>query len=360
MNIVIAIDSFKGSLSSLQANKAVADSALKLGHTPITFAVADGGEGLLDALCKEQVSVRVTGPLFEEVNAKYGVRNNTAVIEIAKAAGLTLVEPDKRDPLNTTTYGVGEIIKDALGRGCRKFIVGIGGSATNDGGMGMLAALGCRFLDENGKAVPLNAKGLKSLAKIDRAGLLPLLSECEFTVACDVKNPLCGENGCSRIFAMQKGATEESISLMDKWLENYAALSGGNKDMPGAGAAGGLGYGFAAFLDARLSSGIDIVLSEIGIEEHIKTADLVITGEGKLDSQSAYGKTPVGVARLAKKYGKKVIAFCGRAECADMRKYGIDALYEISPPHTPLQKAMAEAYTNLGTTAYRVLKGMEI
>ncbi len=260
--------------------------------------------------------------------------------------------------MNTTTYGVGEIIKDALMRGCRKFIVGIGGSATNDGGIGMLSALGFGLFDKDGNAVSSGAKGLERLARIDRLSALSELKECEFLVACDVKNPLCGENGCSKVFGPQKGATKESIELMDKWLENYALLAKGDKNMAGAGAAGGLGFGFASFLGASLKSGIEIILNEIGIEEHIKTADLVITGEGKIDSQSINGKTPVGVARLAKKYGKKVIAFCGKADCDIMA--GINDIFEITPKDMPLDIAMKTAYDNLKSTAYAVLKGMEI
>ena len=239
MKIVIAIDSFKGSLSSSEANKAVYEAAAALKHSAVCFSVADGGEGTVDALCKEQIKVKVTGPRNEKIEARYGIMNGTAVIEIAQAAGLPLVPIDKRNPLNTTSYGVGESIKDAMAHGCRKFILGIGGSATNDGGVGMLCALGYRFLDKYGNHIPLGAKGLEYLDRIDSSGVLQGISECEFMVACDVRNPLCGKDGCSKIFGPQKGASEKSVELMDKWLENYALMAKGDKDMPGAGAAGG-------------------------------------------------------------------------------------------------------------------------
>lgn len=354
MKIVVAIDSFKGSLSSARANQAVCKAASELGFSYKAFNVADGGEGTIDALCSEFYEVKVLGPLGKKIKARYGVMDNTAVIEAAQAVGLTLLSEKQRDPMNTTTYGVGEMIKDAVNRGYRKFIIGIGGSCTNDGGFGLLSALGCRFKDKDGREIAYGAKGLKDFAAVDARGIMPEIKKCELLIACDVDNPLCGKNGCSEVFAPQKGAKEEDIPLMDKWLENYAQILGCSKDIPGAGAAGGLGYAFL-YLGAILKSGIDIVLGELNIEEHIRKADIVITGEGKIDNQSIRGKTPLGVARLAKKYGKKVIAFCGKCES---EIEGIESIYEINKKDTPLSVAYEKAYENLYNTAYNILKGI--
>ncbi len=354
MKIVVAMDSFKGSLSSARANEAVCKAAGELRFSCKAFSVADGGEGTVDALCSEFYEAEVLGPLGEKIKARYGVMGNTAVIEAAQAVGLTLLFEKERDPMNTTTYGVGELIKDAVNRGYRKLIIGIGGTCTNDGGSGLLSALGCRFTDKAGKDIALGAKGLEKLKAVDASGIMPEIKECELLVACDVDNPLCGENGCSRVFAPQKGAKEEDILLMDKWLESYAGILGGNKDTPGAGAAGGLGFAFM-YLGGKLRSGIDIVLSELNIEEHIRQADIVITGEGKIDSQSIRGKTPFGIARLAEKYGKRVIAFCGKCES---EIEGIESIYEINKKDTPISEAYGKAYENLYNTAYNILKGI--
>ena len=373
MKIVIAIDSFKGSLTSLQAGNAAKEAICQLDSSAqvLVKPLADGGEGTVEALAEganaESVILNVKGPLQKSVTAKYCILkdSNTAVIEMAAAAGITLLSEAEKNPLETTTYGVGQLINDAIRRGCRRFIVGIGGSATNDGGTGMLTALGYAFLDKNGKAIPLGAKGLEDLSAIKTDNVLPELKDCVFHVACDVKNPLCGENGCSAVYGPQKGATPEMIRQMDTWLANYAQLtktvsSKADKNYAGAGAAGGLGFAFLAFTNATLQSGIQIVLDEIHMEKDIKDADIVVTGEGRLDSQTVMGKAPIGVAKLAKKYGKKVIAFsgCVTDDAEVCNEHGIDAFFPILRRVTSLEEALDtdNAYQNLKATAYQVFR----
>ena len=372
MRIVVAIDSFKGSLTSAQAGEAVKAAALKADkNTKVTiFPIADGGEGTVDALSAGLNGIKrtvcVNGPLGTPVDATYCILpNHTAVIEMAAAAGLPLVPEEKRNPMETTTYGVGELIHDAIEQGCRHFIVGIGGSATNDGGAGMLMALGCQMQDEEGMPIPFGAKGLRMLKNICVDTMLPQLQECTFRIACDVNNPLCGETGCSAVYGPQKGATSEMIDQMDGYLASFAALTDmtvPDTDMcyPGAGAAGGLGFAFMAYLNATLEPGIQIIMEETGLAAAIGDADLVITGEGRLDSQTVMGKTPIGVAKLAKKYNKKVIAFSGcvapGAEvCNDQ---GIDAYFPILRNVTTLEEALNPkiAYQNLTDTAYQVFR----
>lgn len=373
MKIVIAIDSFKGSLSSAQAGNAVKEAILRVNaDTEVLIKpLADGGEGTVEALASgpdaEMVRLQVCGPLRAPVTAQYCILKdtNTAVIEMAAAAGLPLISAEERNPLETTTYGVGELIRDAIGRGCRQFIVGIGGSATNDGGIGMLQALGYEFLDQTGDPIPLGAKGLKMLHKISTEHALPALDECRFHIACDVNNPLCGSSGCSAVYGPQKGATPEMIRDMDRWLADYALLAravspSADPNCPGAGAAGGLGFAFLAFTHATLRSGIQIVLEETGLEDAIRDAQIVVTGEGRLDAQTVMGKAPSGVARLAKKYGKKVIAFSGCVtEDAELcNDHGIDAFFPILRTVTTLEEALdtERAYQNLAATAYQVFR----
>lgn len=377
MRVVVAIDSFKGSLSSASAGNAVKEAVCRLDKDAevVVKPLADGGEGTVDALASaldsKIVEINVSDPLMRSVKAKYCIlkSSNTAVIEMASASGITLVSEEERNPLETTTYGVGELIKDAINKGCRRFIVGIGGSATNDGGTGMLTALGVRFLDKNGQPISLGAKGLEELYRIDTENAISELRECTFIIACDVKNPLCGKNGCSAVFAPQKGATPDMIVKMDAWLEKYAEITKSvsdkaDKDFEGAGAAGGLGFAFMSYTNAALKSGIDIVLEEIKIEEEIKRADIVVTGEGRLDSQTVMGKAPIGVARLAKKYGKKVIAFCGctTADAEICNEHGIDAYFPILRSVTSLDEALDinNAYDNLRATAYQVFRLIEM
>ena len=373
MRVVVAIDSFKGSLSSVEAGNAVKEAICRLENNTevIVKPLADGGEGTVEALASgfdsQIIETTVTGPLMTKVKAKYCIlkNTNTAVIEMAAAAGITLISLQERNPLNTTTYGVGELILDAIKRGCRRFIVGIGGSATNDGGIGMLSALGFEFYDKNNNPIALGGKGLADLCSVNTDNVISELKDCYFNIACDVKNPLCGNNGCSKIFAPQKGATPAMIEKMDAWLENYAAITKtvsnkADKDFEGAGAAGGLGFAFLAYTNAILKSGIDIVLEETNIENDIQSADIVVTGEGRLDSQTVMGKAPIGVAKLAKKHGKKVIAFCGcTTEDAEMcNQHGIDAFFPILRTVTTLDEALDinNAYSNLRATAYQVFR----
>ena len=376
MKAVIAIDSLKGSLSSMEAGYAIADGIRKVHGQDVEIVVrplADGGEGTVEALVSGMNGViqrvMVTGPLGTPVNCKYGIieSSHTAVIEMSGAAGITLVPPEKRNPLYTTTYGVGEVIKDAIVKGCRRFIVGIGGSATNDGGIGMLQALGYGFLDKEGKQVPFGARGLEVLEEIIDEYVLPELAECEFRIACDVTNILCGENGCSAVFGPQKGATPSMITQMDKWMENYAALAEKKNTkadlyQAGAGAAGGLGFAFLSFTNAVLESGIKIVLEETGLEKDMENADIVITGEGRLDGQTAMGKAPVGVARLAKKYDIPVIAFAGSVtkEAIACNQNGIDAFFPILRRVVTLEEAMKpeNAKENMTDTVEQVFRLM--
>ena len=373
MKVVVAIDSFKGSLTTFQAGNAVAEAAKSV-FANVEVAVcplADGGEGTMEAIVManegEIHEVEVLNPLGRKIKATYGIipQRKTAVIEMATAAGLTLIPLEERNPLYTTTYGVGELILDAIQKGCHKFIVGIGGSATNDGGVGMLQALGFEFLDESGRQIPYGAIGLKNLKTIKTDKVATTIKACEFLVACDVKNPLCGKNGCSYVFALQKGGTEETIRLMDGWIQKYADLTKAvvstvDENTEGAGAAGGLGFAFLAFLKGKMGSGIDIIIAETNLESHIKDADVVVTGEGCLDGQSVMGKAPVGVAKLAKKYDKKVIAFSGcignGAEACN--EAGIDAYFPILQKPCGLQEAMDtdNAYVNLKSTATQVFK----
>ncbi|MBE7022779.1 MAG: glycerate kinase [Ruminococcaceae bacterium] len=355
MRVTIAIDSFKGSLSTFQAGEAIAEGIRMVypdAETTIS-PLADGGEGTVDAIIAatggEMVEVTVHNPIGNLIKSSYGIvpHTKTAIIEMSAAAGITLIRDDERNPLNTTTYGVGELILDAISRGCRKFIVGIGGSATNDGGVGMLQALGFEFLDEQGKQVLHGAKGLKDIATIRIDNAVSELKECSFCVACDVKNVLCGDDGCSAIYGPQKGATPEMIKDMDMWLENYAhitrqAIPDSDKNIPGTGAAGGMGFAFLSYLNATLMSGIELVMKETELEKHIKDADIVITGEGRLDGQSYMGKAPVGVAKLAKKYNKQVIAFsgCVTDDAVTCNEHGIDAFFPIVRKPCTLEEAM--------------------
>lgn len=344
MNIVIAVDSFKGSLSSLEAGASVREGILKaMPDAKVTVRpLADGGEGTVEALTLgmqgHMERAVVSDPLGRPIEAAYGILDNTktGIIEISAAAGITLVTEQERNPLNTTTYGVGQMIRDAIGRGCRNFIVGIGGSATNDGGVGMLQALGYGFWDRDGLPVPPGAGGLQELVSITDDNVLPELSECRFKIACDVTNPLCGENGASAVYGPQKGATPEMVHQMDKWLNDYALLAAesfpkADKLQAGTGAAGGLGFAFLTFTNAVLESGVGMILEETALESYIREADLVITGEGRLDRQTAMGKAPGGVAALAKKHGKRVLAFsgCVTEDAVICNEHGIDAYFPI-------------------------------
>lgn len=374
MKATVAIDSFKGSLTTFQSGAAVADAicAVYPDAKVKICPLADGGEGtvsaIVSALNGEICKVEVCGPLGEKVVAEYGVvsEKQLAIIEMSAAAGITLVPEASRNPLHTTTYGVGELILHAIEqKGCRHFIIGIGGSATNDGGIGMLSALGFEFLDKNGDPVSRCGKGLGDIVQIRANRCPPALKECRFEIACDVNNPLCGELGCSRIYGPQKGATEEIIRDMDAWLSNYAALTrsvfeNADPSHPGAGAAGGLGFAFLSYLGASLTSGIELVIKVTELEKYIENADIVITGEGRLDAQSCMGKAPVGVARAAKKHGKPVIAFSGAVtdDATLCNEHGIDAFFPIVRTPCSLKDAMDKenAYANLKNTAEQVFR----
>lgn len=311
-------------------------------------------------------TLQVSGPLGETIICRYGlIDGQTAVIEMAQAAGLPLVPVSKRNPMNTTTRGVGEMIADAIKLGCRNFIIGIGGSATNDGGVGMLEALGFKFLDRQGNEIPMGAKGLEFLSEIQLKNQLPQLKECRFRVACDVSNPLCGENGCSVIYGPQKGADQRAIEQMDQFLKQYADLAknkipDADETAPGSGAAGGMGFAFRTFLNATLEPGIQIVMDELNVEEFFKSSDLIITGEGRLDGQSLMGKVPIGVANLAKKYYKPVVALAGSVtkEAGNGNTCGIDAFFPIVRECITLEKAMEKetAKDNLALTAEQVIR----
>ena len=372
------MDSFKGSLTSMEAGAAVCSGILRVyPNAKISvLPMADGGEGTVEALTLgmggELQSIKVTGPSDDQkITAQYGILRDkkTAIIEMAAAAGLTLLPLEKRNPLYTTTYGVGEILHDAIHKGCRHFIVGIGGSATNDGGLGMLQALGWQMLDNVGEAVPHNALGLERLAVIDDSTVLPELKECTFRIACDVTNPLLGPEGCSAVFGPQKGAPPDKISIMNEWLQHYAELAKAkypqaNPQTPGAGAAGGLGFAFLTFTRASLESGINIVMKETRLEEQIAAADLVITGEGRLDGQTVMGKAPIGIAHIAKKYEKPVIAFsgCVTPDARLCNTHGIDAYFPILRQVTTLSQALdpKNAQQNMTDTVEQVFQLIKI
>lgn len=373
MKVVIAIDSLKGSLSSMEAGMAIKDGILaaKPDAEVIVKPLADGGEGTTDALIEgmngERIDLTVTGPMHTPVDAYYGYLKdtNTAVMEMASAAGITLVPDSEKNPLLATSYGVGEMINDAIQRGCRNFIIGIGGSVTNDGGIGMLKALGVRFLDENDEDAGEGGQALAKVARIDVSGMNPLLKECHIQVACDVNNPLCGENGSTYVYGPQKGVTEDMKKTLDEAMAHFArvtseTLENDYLNTPGAGAAGGLGYAFLAYTGAALTPGIELILDAVGLEEELSSANVVVTGEGRLDFQTAMGKAPVGVARLAKKYNAKVIAFAGSVtkEATACNKEGIDAFFPILRGVCTLAEAMdpVAARNNMTATVEQVFR----
>lgn len=372
MKVVVAIDSLKGSLSSIEAGTSIKEGILSVCEAEVIVKpLADGGEGTVEALLAgmggREIMLEVTGPLGKKLTSSYGILhdNRTAVIEMAAAAGIKLVSKEDLNPLYTTTFGVGEMIKDAINKGCRNFIIGIGGSATNDGGLGMLQALGYQFFDERGKLVGPDGRELNKIADFSTVLSLKELKECTFKIACDVTNPLYGPLGASPVFGPQKGATPEIVEILDKGLKNFAevvkkVLGQDTASYPGTGAAGGLGFAFLTFLNGTLESGINIILEEIGLEEDILDADYVITGEGKLDFQTSMGKAPVGVAKLAKKYGKKVIAFAGGTtkDAVKCNEEGIDAYFSILQLPMTVEEAMEfnTARMNLFSAAAQVFR----
>ena len=421
MKILIAIDSFKGSLSSKEAGEAIKSGILRviLDAEVLISPLADGGEGtvetLVEALGGSLETVRVKGPLFQEVEAHYGILSESekfqaeiksdthretlpenpskahseahsdahleapseidsqyspkdgklAVMEMSQASGITLVSPEERNPLKTGSYGVGEMILDAYHKGCRRFLIGIGGSATNDGGIGMLSALGFRFTKENGEEINPCGEGLKDLARIENASVPEGLLHCSFQIACDVENPLYGENGASLIYGFQKGGNKELLSQMDLWMKHFSELvkeynPAANPEAPGSGAAGGLGFAFRSFLQGELKSGVSLILEETKLSEKMQGADLVITGEGRLDEQSAMGKAPIGVAKLAKEQGIPVIAFAGAVTegAKACNQAGIDAYFPILREIITLEEAIEKenARRNLEDTVEQVIR----
>ena len=351
--IVVASDSFKGSLSSTQVADSV-ERGIRMVYPMcdvIKVDVADGGEGTVDAvvgaLGGEKVVAVVQDPLGRDIEAVYGVAGDLAVMEMAAASGLPLLSQDERNPWKTSTYGTGQMIKYAMDRGCRRFMIGIGGSATNDAGMGMAQALGFKFYDKDGKEIKDGVGGrLKDVAVIDDSGVDSRVGECTFTVACDVDTPFCGESGAAYVFAPQKGADEDMVKRLDAGMYNYAAVIKEKYGidivpMSGAGAAGGLGGGFKALLGARLKKGVDMVLDAICFDELLCGADLLITGEGKVDFQTPRGKTASGVLSRGKKAGVKVVALGGKVEmCDELLEMGFEGIYPITEEVLPLEVAM--------------------
>lgn len=367
--IIIACDSFKGSLSSSSANCAVRDGILEtLNSLGVSaeiraFAIGDGGEGTSAALSEtfkaRPASVRTVGPLGDPVTATYAISadRRTAIMDMAAAAGLTLVPEGRLDPLAASTRGVGAMLLDAASRGCREIIIGLGGSATTDAGTGMLAALGYRFLDAEGNILTSCGASLQKIARIVPPSAKPL-EGIKITAACDVRNPLFGPEGAAYVFAPQKGADPMQVEELDRGLRNFAAVSGGDYAFPGAGAAGGLGFALRTFLDADLCPGIDLVLSATGFTEALDEATLVITGEGRFDTQSLMGKATGGIMRLANIKNVPVAILAGKI---DDRNVALDgqthALLEITPPDMPLKQALdpETAVTNLRQAAKRLI-----
>lgn len=373
MKVVVAIDSFKGSLSSIEAGQAVKAGVLAAhpDANVIIKPLADGGEGTTDAFIEglggQRIDLTATGPMGSPVSCYYGYleKDKTAIIEMASASGITLVPAHQKNPLTASTRGVGEMILHALEKGCRHFIIGIGGSATNDAGIGMLKALGYSFLDEQGLDVGEGAQALGKVASIDAKNRHPLLDDCQFRIACDVTNPLCGENGATYIYGPQKGVTEAQKESLDQDMAHFAdvtetTLNCAYKNYPGAGAAGGLGFAFLSYLHASLSPGVELILDAINLSDALNGADIVVTGEGQLDRQTAMGKAPVGVAKLAKAHGAKVLAFSGSVtkEAVACNQAGIDAFFPILRNVCTLAEAMdpATAKNNMTATAEQVFR----
>jgi glycerate kinase len=362
MKIVIAPDSYKESLSATEVAQAIEKGFREIFPDAlyVSVPVADGGEGTVEAMIAATQGAEhhavVTGPLGEKVNACWGMSGDgkTAFIEMAAASGLALVPPALRNPLVTTSRGTGELILSALDKGARNIIIGIGGSSTNDGGAGMVQALGAKLCDANGKEIGYGGGSLMALNSIDLSGLDPRLKSCTLRVACDVTNPLVGEKGASRIFGPQKGADEGMILELDANLSHYAdvirtSLRIDVKHVPGAGAAGGMGAALMAFLGAELRSGIEIVTQALNLEEHIHDCTWVVTGEGRLDSQSIHGKVPVGVANVAKKYHKPVIGIAGSLtkDVGVVHQHGIDAVFSVLTSIGSLEEAFRGAFDNI-------------
>lgn len=361
--IVLAIDSFKGCLSSKEIEQCIAEEIHRIlpSCQTVCIPIADGGEGMLDTLIEATqgtfVSTQAHDPLMRIRPARYGILGDqrTAIIEMAEINGLTTLSPIKRNPMKTSTYGTGELIKDALEKGFRRFIIGIGGSATNDAGMGMMQALGAHLYDKQGNELEQGGKIMEQIARIDLKHQHPALKEATFIVACDVQNPFCGPQGAAYVFARQKGANEEQIRQLDEGMRHLALLierdfSYNINKVKGSGAAGGLGGAFATFLQAHLQSGIDLLLDAVDFDRKITNADWIITGEGKADRQTAEGKVPAGVLKRAKKANIPVMLIAGKVEDkACLQQMGFSRIVKISPDNLPLEEAMRPEVTRENT-----------
>lgn len=373
--ILLAPDSFKESMTAKEACIAMERGIKKVNSNIncIHVPMADGGEGtmqsLVDATGGKVYSIDVVGPIYDKIEAQYGILGNgeVGVIEMASASGIGLVPVEKRNPLLTTTYGTGELINACLDKDVKKILIGIGGSATNDGGAGVIQALGGKLLDKEGKELGFGGGSLGKLHSIDLSGFDPRIKDVEIEVACDVTNPLCGEKGASNVFGPQKGATKEMVEILDNNLRHYAEvikreLGKDVLDIPGAGAAGGLGAGLTAFLDGTLKKGIEMVIEYSALEEKVKDADMVWTGEGSIDFQTQYGKTPLGVATVAKKYNKPVIALAGRVGDGIEVLYdkGIDSIFGIMQGVMSIDEALAKGQANIEKTAENIIRLMNI
>jgi len=375
MKIVIAPDSYKESLTALEVATAIAAGFREVFPRAeyLLLPMADGGEGTMAAMVAATggttIEVTVTGPLGEPVAASYGLAGDgrAAVIEMAAASGLALVPPDKRNPLQTTSYGTGELIRAALDAGSCHLIIGIGGSATNDGGAGMLQALGARLLDRDDREIGPGGGELAKLQRIDMGGMDSRLSSCRIEAACDVTNPLTGPTGASVVFGPQKGATPEMVEQLDDNLARFGELISRDLgvsvgDVPGAGAAGGMGAALLAFCGARLRPGIDIVMEAVGLDAAVRDADLVITGEGRIDSQTVHGKTPFGVARVAKRYGRPVIGIAGSlsADAGVVHAHGIDALFSVLSRVCTVDEALTHAAENVRSASRNIAVALRL
>ncbi|QMV16719.1 glycerate kinase [Vibrio spartinae] len=375
MRIVIAPDSFKESLSAVEVAEIIAQSWQQVFPEAecIKKPVTDGGEGFVDALVTasqgQKVTTRVHNPIGVAIDAKWGMSHDrhTAFIEMAAASGLALLTTDERNPLLTTSFGTGQLISAALDEGIRHLVLGIGGSATNDGGVGMMQALGVSFVDAQGHELPPGGATLSRLDSIDLSGLDPRLQSCRIEVACDVTNPLTGESGAAAVYGPQKGATPAMVRALERGLVHYADVIerqfGQAVDKrPGAGAAGGVGAALMAFLNARLSPGIELVIEALDLAPEIVRCDLVITGEGCLDAQSLNGKVPVGIAQLAKRHGKPVIALAGSVKATDQQLHavGIDAAFGTVQAVMTLEAALAQAASHLAQTTVQIARLVHI
>ncbi|MGU3415193.1 glycerate kinase [Enterobacteriaceae bacterium C34A] len=369
MKIVIAPDSYKESLSALEVACAIEKGFRQIFPDAeyVKIPVADGGEGTVEAMVAATqgrvITVAVTGPLGEQVQAFYGISGDehTAFIEMAAASGLESVPPARRNPLKTTSWGTGELIRHALDAGVKAIIIGIGGSATNDGGAGMAQALGAKLLTESGQQIPAGGEGLEQLVRIDITGLDPRLATCRIEVACDVTNPLTGKEGATAVFGPQKGASAEMIPRLDAALKHYATLIERDLkidvlNLEGGGAAGGMGAALFAFCSASLRPGIEIVTEALQLAEQVASADLVITGEGRIDSQTIHGKVPVGVAKVAKRFHIPVIAIAGSLteDVEVVHQHGLDAVFSVLYQVGTLEDALVGAEENVRRTARNV------